>query len=50
MATDPKPNNMEAEANEFISLENPISRKRKAGPLRALLDEHYPPDFLRKVR
>jgi hypothetical protein len=50
MATDPKPKNMEAQANEFVSLENAISRKRKAGLLRALLDEHYPPDFLRKVR
>jgi hypothetical protein len=49
MATDPKPKNM-AEANEFVSLENPISRKRKTGLPRALLDEHYPPGFLRKVR
>ncbi|XP_059451339.1 aquaporin NIP2-1-like [Corylus avellana] len=49
MATDPKPKNL-AEANEFVSLENPISRKRKPGYLlRALLDEHYPPGFLRKV-
>ncbi|KAE8021684.1 hypothetical protein FH972_007555 [Carpinus fangiana] len=48
MATDPKPKNM-AEANEFVSLENPISQKRKTGLLRALLDEHYPPGFLRKV-